>query len=490
MTALEDEEYRVKYSNFGYEPVTWELSFTVPWLTWDEETKELHGTPLNNHVGTWDVFIEIDNEKGHVDTHDFTIHVINTPPNITTEPVTHAKESEEYYVDFNSSDDGQGEMEWSIIPNTGWISINKISGEVSGVPTYEDVGTFNVSIVVSDGHEGLDSLDFQLTVEGVNDPPRITTLDIKTGRQEEKYYRKYEAYDPDDDSPLTWSVETDAEFLTMESDTGILSGTPGKMDIGEFHVNVTVSDPNGASTSSNFTLTIENVNDMPYWIDVPEDVEISHGQHFIFDVNALDYDPDSLHIYSIRSKPDSDFYIDPDTGEIDWIASIQWFEEEPFRMEVTIEVTDGEMTNIHVFFITIIPTQSPSARLTGPESGTRTPSANTILHWEGSDPENEPITYDIYIHENQAFVDGMREEALHLELYEGESYTVSGVILGRTYYWIVVPYDGCTHGTCSGGARSFTLNNPPKINDVPDQETSTGSEFKFRVSTFDDDDSG
>ena len=133
---------------------------------------------------------------------------------------------------MNCTDEGQGDLEWSMIPGSGWLSINENSGEMSGVPTFEDAGLLNVSITVRDGHEGAASIDFQITVEGVNDPPRITTLDIKTGKQGENYYRKYEAHDPDGDTQFTWSLETDATFLTMESDTGVLQGMPGKFDVG------------------------------------------------------------------------------------------------------------------------------------------------------------------------------------------------------------------------------------------------------------------
>jgi hypothetical protein len=52
----------------------------------------------------------------------------------------------------------------------------------------------------------------------------------------------------------------------------------------------------------------------------------------------------------------------------------------------------------------------------------------------------------------------------------------------------VIPNDGCSFGDCTGGSRYFTINNPPTITNVPDQEISAGSEFKFRVSTSDKDD--
>jgi hypothetical protein len=349
------------------------------------------------------------------------------------------------------------------------------------------VGLLNVSISVRDGNDGMGSLDYQITVIGVNDPPRITTMDIKTGKQGENYYRKYEAYDPDGDSPLTWSLETDAEFLTMESDTGVLSGTPGKYDVGEFQVNVTVSDPNGANATSTFTLTIENINDKPEWIDVPQDSEIIHGQWFRFDVNATDPDPEGFILYSVVTDPETDLEIDENTGEIEWLASVLHFTSSDYILDVSVRASDGELLNKYDFTITVIPTGSPTSTIWGPGDGDKVPSQTCKLEWEGTDPEEDLLTYYIYLHENQAFVVGMRDEAVYLENYEGTNLSISDLDQGKTYYWMILPYDGCTVGNCDTGVRLFKVNYRPNIEAIDQQEARTGEEFSFKVKSSDGD---
>jgi hypothetical protein len=486
-TAIEDEEYRHGYWNFGYESATWAMDTVATWLHWDDETKELYGTPNNNHVGPWDVLITLDDGKGHDDEHEFTIRVQNTPPNITSEPLTTALEGDEYYLDMNCTDDGQGDIQWSMIPGNSWLSITENTGEMTGIPTFEDLGLLNVSVTVKDGHEGKASIDFQITVEGVNDPPRITTLDIKTGKQGENYYRKYEAHDPDGDTQLTWSLETDASFLTMESDTGVLQGTPGKDDVGDFLVNVTVSDPLGANSSTSFILSIENVNDMPDWVDVPEDTEIIHGQLFTFDVNATDPDPGGFIEYQVSTNPETDMEIDEVTGELEWIASIVPFETTPFELDVTIKANDGELFNRYDFTITVIPTESPTSTIWGPDDGEKMPSDACVLEWVGTDPEEETLIYDVYLHENQAYVAGFREEALILSGYEGDSITLNTLDQGKTYYWTVLPFDSGTFGTCESGVKSFKVNYKPLISPIESQEARTGEEFSLKVSASDQD---
>ncbi|UCE35954.1 MAG: hypothetical protein JSW00_10330, partial [Thermoplasmata archaeon] len=59
---------------------------------------------------------------------------------------------------------------------------------------------------------------------------------------------------------LNWSLSTDAQFLIIDNQTGILSGTPYLDDIGIFWVNVTVEDGNGGMDFHNFTLYVGSVN--------------------------------------------------------------------------------------------------------------------------------------------------------------------------------------------------------------------------------------
>ncbi|MGA1793447.1 MAG: putative Ig domain-containing protein [Thermoplasmatota archaeon] len=486
--AKEDEEYRSPtYWNFGYETATWSTSFIAPWLTWDEENLEFHGTPNNNHVGPWDVHVEISDGKGHLDSHDFQIQVQNTPPNITTANVLFATEGVEYMVDYNSSDDGQGEVTWSMIPDNSWLSINKNTGVLSGIPADVDIGNKNISIIAKDQHGGIGSTSFMLTVIGVNSPPRITSLDIKTGKQDENYFRQYQAHDPDGDTDFTWTLRTDANFLTMESDTGILQGTPGKYDVGDFFVNITVADPMGANASREFILSIENVNDMPEWVDVPVDAEIIHGQWFRFDVNATDPDPGGFIEYSVLTDPETDMDIDEGTGEMEWLASVLPFSTSFYDLEVTIKASDGVLFNKYEFTITVIPTESPTSTIWGPGDGEKVVSQGAVLEWEGTDPEEEALTFDIYLHENQAFVAGFREEAVYLIDYSGTSLTVNDLDQGKTYYWLVIPYDGGTHGSCESGVRSFKVNYRPVVQSVSQQEAKTGSEFSLKISASDGD---
>jgi hypothetical protein len=83
----------------------------------------------------------------------------------------------------------------------------------------------------------------------------ITTVDDTTAVEDELYSVDYESTDVDGGTP-TWSLKTNATFLSIVPETGVLSGTPTNADVRSYYVNVSVSDGNGGSDYSNFTLTV------------------------------------------------------------------------------------------------------------------------------------------------------------------------------------------------------------------------------------------
>ena len=68
--------------------------------------------------------------------------------------------------------------------------------------------------------------------------------------------------DPTGDT-MTWTLSTNAGFLSIGPATGQLKGVPDDADVGARWVNVSVSDGKGGSDFTNFTLTVQNINDSP-----------------------------------------------------------------------------------------------------------------------------------------------------------------------------------------------------------------------------------
>ncbi|MGA1793445.1 MAG: putative Ig domain-containing protein [Thermoplasmatota archaeon] len=486
-TVLEDQEYRNSYWNAGWtEYPKWTMTANKDWLHFDEETRELHGTPDNGDVGFTKVNLTLSDILGHKDVRLFMISVDNVKPTMTGEDIQELYQGEYFETDYSCDDDGQGNVTYYVTSNLNWLQIDRYSGLLNGTPENDDVGTSMVQISVHDGNGGWDSRQFNLTVYNINDAPRIITDDITSVFQDDPFVRNYVAEEIDADDEIRWELQTDADFLSIDEEMGTLSGTPTYLDVGVFFVNVSVWDLSNAFDFHNFTLTVKNINDPPVWTDFPSNTEIVHGKRFLFDVNATDHDNDMMTFY-VSSNPASDITIDEFTGLINWTADIHMFENEPYRLEVKVSVLDGYVYVNRTFTITVLPTDPPSVELTGPANSMRTSSIATVLEWEGTDPEDEPISYDVYVHQTEAFVIGLREEALHASDHIGDNITVTGLEPGRTYFWTVIPNDGCSDGACTSGVLSFRVNYKPTFKTVEDQKVSAGTDFKYKISCTDQD---
>lgn len=486
-TATEDKEYRESYWNYGWsDQLTWLFTTDKDWLKFDPVRQELWGNPDNGDVGITLVNITLKDNQGNSDEHLFIISVENVAPIMTGEDIIAVDQGEYYESDYNCDDDGQGNVTYYVTTDSEWLQMGRYTGTLSGTPGNEDIGTTTVQVSVHDGNEGWDSREFLLMVSNVNDAPVIISDDIVTVSQDDPYVRNYQAEDIDVGDELRWKLNTDAEFLSIDPVNGTLSGTPGYMDIGSYFVNVSVWDLSDAFDSHNFTLEVLNINDVPIWTDFPSDPEVVHGQTFLFDINTTDHDGD-LVTYYISSTPDSDITIDEITGLINWTADLHLFDQAPYKLEVKVSARDGHVYLNRSFMITVLATDPPTVELLGPANGMKSSSTGTVLSWEGADPENEPITYDIYLHQTQTFIQGLREEALYESDYEGDNITLTSLDPGEKYYWTVIPNDGATFGTCVSGIYSFNVNYKPTFNNIEDHKVPAGTDFKYKITCTDQD---
>jgi hypothetical protein len=143
LNATEDLEYNHHYDVANVTAPHWTLDTNATWLEFNQTTQNLTGTPDNSNVGTAHVFLNVSNGFGQAISRDFNITVANTPPNITTVDNETATEEVLYKAQYNSTDDGQGNVTWSMTTDAGaWLVFNKTAQVLGGTPSNPDVGTF------------------------------------------------------------------------------------------------------------------------------------------------------------------------------------------------------------------------------------------------------------------------------------------------------------------------------------------------------------
>jgi hypothetical protein len=356
--ATEDLPYKMHYWTVGEgcTPVDWSFTSDAKWLKWDPITHNISGTPDNSHVGQWNVHVRAAMRYWAVAEHNFKLTVNNTPPDILIKDVQIILEDHLYNIDYNSTDDGLGNITYHLATNaSSWLAVNQNTGILSGIPKNEDVGWYHVNITVDDGHGGKDWSNFTLTVVNTNDIPIILTTDNKSVLEDSPYHVQYTALDVDVGDQLRWNFSTSgARWLSMDLKTGIVSGIPENQDVGDCWVNVSVRDKALARSYHNFTLKVINTNDAPVIMTKDNTTaledELYSIQYEIIDVDKYDVD---LVNFSTNAK---------------WLT----WNEFDFRLKgipknedvgaywVNITVRDmANATDMHNFTLTVVNTNDP-----------------------------------------------------------------------------------------------------------------------------------
>ena len=257
------------------------------WLSIDPATGILSGTPVNADVGALTVDVTATDAAGASTTGSFQLTVTNsndTPVVVTPIADTNSAEDAVFSYDVSASfaddDSIHGDtLTFSATQSNGsplpsWLSIDPATGILMGTPVNADVAGLTLTVVAVDGAGAGTSASFQLTVSNVNDAPVVVTPIVDASPLENVLFNyDVAASFADDDAlhgdTLTFSAEQSGgtplpAWLSIDPATGVLSGTPDAAQVGiPYTIAVTATDGAGATATSTFQLSVDNVNDAP-----------------------------------------------------------------------------------------------------------------------------------------------------------------------------------------------------------------------------------
>ncbi|MGA1819485.1 MAG: putative Ig domain-containing protein [Thermoplasmatota archaeon] len=300
--TVEDVLYSVQYENKGWsQEVTWTFHTDVEWLTFDQGTRVLSGTPGNDDIGKAEVWLTLRDDKSHKDEHNFIIEVMNSLPSLEWGEDTETLQDEEYNVNFESDDETVGTSEYHLSTNASWLTLDPVFGILSGTPTNDEVGTYFVKVWIDDGNGGKNTTTFELTVRNINDPPKIVTTDIARISQGDPYRRDYDSVDIDRGDVHTWTLLS-PDFLSIGRSSGILSGTPSLEDIGRCVLEVHLSDGKGGKAQYSSVMEIRSPTGGPIIVSYPDPpVIISEDVEYNYQLEARS--PDAPLIWKLPASP-------------------------------------------------------------------------------------------------------------------------------------------------------------------------------------------
>ncbi|MFK0569931.1 VCBS domain-containing protein, partial [Endozoicomonas sp.] len=153
--------------------------------------------------------------------------------------------------------------------------------------------------------------DIDITITGTNDGPVASAISWQDGTEDVQFSftvptNRFSDIDVGD--VLTYNATLDdgsalPSWLSFEANSRIFSGIPGNDDVGNITLRVTATDTAGESATSDFTITVANVNDVPvaevFTATVSEDDAVITEQ-----LIATDADGDSI-TYAITQQPEN-----------------------------------------------------------------------------------------------------------------------------------------------------------------------------------------
>jgi hypothetical protein len=254
-------------------------------------------TPDLNYNGSLSVNIELsDLDSTTTGQLNVTVNPVNDLPVISSLPEDTAWEFQSYSYVFNATDADLDELTYTIPDKPDWLTWVQAIRTLSGTPAFADIGIDTLTINVYDGTVDVEATVY-ITVLSANDIPRITSTPPTEVDEDQPYVYNIVAEDDDVGDILTLSAPIRPDWLHLDADQGVLSGTPSNDQVGtedevDYVVKLKVTDGKQDSTQT-FVITVTNINDAPeilaqddtvrLYISTPTVIELA-------DVNVEDVD--------------------------------------------------------------------------------------------------------------------------------------------------------------------------------------------------------
>lgn len=260
---------------------------------------QFNWTPSYDQSGTYSFTAQVTDSAGlSAETQiSITINNVNRPPVTESMETVSGNENEALTVTLKFSDpdqEDQGKLQVSATGLPEGATLDPASGVVTWTPTFEQSGQYSIEYLITDSFSATANGNVAIEITNVNRVPTAPVVsDIESPENEAVATVLAEGTDPDteDQGKLSYSTENLPAGASFEASNRSLNWTPTFEQAGNYSITYTVSDVEGLSAQTTFSINIVNVNRPP---TLPEigNLEANEGETFNATLAAAD-DPDS-----------------------------------------------------------------------------------------------------------------------------------------------------------------------------------------------------
>ena len=406
------------------------------------------------------------------------LEAANLAPSIQGTPATSVETGASYSFTPTASDPEGDVLTFSISNPPAWASFDTSTGQLSGMPLSDDVGSHtNIVISVSDGEFTSTLTAFSITVTASNSAPQISGTPSISVNAGDSYSFTPTASDPDGDT-LTFSIANPPSWASFDTSTGRLSGTTTNVDDGTYaNIVISVSDGEFSASLSAFSITVNAViTNAPPQISGTPTTSIDAGGNYSFTPAASDPDGDTL-TFSIANPP-SWASFDTTTGSL---SGAPMNADDGTYGNIVISVSDGELSaSLPAFSITVTAINS-APQISGSAPASVNAGDRYLFTPTVSDPDDDTLTFSILNSPSWASFD-----------------TSIGRLTGTptnadagTHANIVI---SVSDGEFSASLPAFSItvnavitNSPPQISGTPSISVNAGDSYSFTPTASDPD---
>ncbi|WP_128547663.1 putative Ig domain-containing protein [Larkinella soli] len=239
------------------QPLTYSLNGSVPGLNFNASTRTLSGTPTT--AGSYTLTYGAADNQGGTGSTTFGVTIAPPAPNVAPTAPTVAPLSATATVAYTTTlpvfTDPEGQtMTYAVTGSVPGLSFNTSNRVLSGTPT--TAGSYTLTYTATDSQNGSTSTPVEVTVAPAppNSPPVAPTVASASGQVGKGFSLVLPAFTDAPGQTLTYSLTGSVPGLSFNSSTRTLSGTPTQE--GAFTLSYSAKDPENASASASFTVTI------------------------------------------------------------------------------------------------------------------------------------------------------------------------------------------------------------------------------------------